>query len=306
MIFILILTELFDIIKETNSVSYIIVVTQLSYFNPCANNPEFHSVVDFSCLSPWRKAATIIATIFASLGLGVCGIAMFRYAVLKLSDKYTEEEIIGFHNQTTFIELNSLSRYPKQRLVVENNHCMLIDDLVKNYQRRNKLENPYTRAPLSHDVLSSPLFSSVLKATAKYQSEIASKITLNTRSQLALLVKGLMNPVEINRGGGALPVAQQAYLRFNDYYQSLSNEERTALNEYRIQGYSLMLPYISGMSSTTFGTLYESMDRSCAHSVAGSFIQMLLQLDPQTRFDCSECETMGSIVEAFKSRNRCD
>ncbi len=183
---------------------------------------------------------------------------------------------------------------------------MLIDDLVKNYQETNKLENPYTRAALSHDLLSSPLFSSVLKATAKYQSEIASKITPETRRQLALLVKGLMNPIEIYRSGEDLPIAQQAYLTFNDYYQSLGDEERTALNEYRIQGYSFMLPGLSGMSSTTFGTLYESMDRSCAHSVAGSFIQTLLQLNPQTEFDCSECGTMGSIVATFKSRNRCD
>ena len=106
-----------------------------------------------------------------------------------------------------------------------------------------------------------------------------------------------------------MPEAQKAYLKFNEYYQSLSNEERTALNDYRIKGWKFMLLGLTGligMSPTSFGVLYESMDRSCAHSVAGSFIQMLIQLDQKTEFDCSECEIMASIVHTFKSRNRCD
>lgn len=279
------------------------MIDLLSYFNPLSNDPEFHSVEDFVYLSVEEKIATIVATIFASMFFLVGGVAMFRYAVFKFSDKYTEKEISGFHNQTT-LEETALIGYPKDRLVVVDNYCLLIDDLVKHYLSTNKTENPYTLEPLPVEVVSHPCFSSMYKATEYYQSSISAKIGPETRNQLALLVKGMLNSSEIFQGSGSMPEAQNSYLNFNDYYQSLSNEERTALNEYRISGWRFMLPAYSGMSPTTFGTLYESIDRSCAHSVAGSFIQMLLQLDPETKFDCSECRTMSFIVDTFKSRNR--
>lgn len=249
-----------------------------------------------------KKAATIVLTVFASTFFGIGGVAMFRYAVFKLSNKYTIHQIQTFQNQTT-LEGNALNRYPKRRLIIIDNYCLFVDDLIKHYKLTNKKENPYTLTPLTEAVLSHPCFSSALKATESDQICNAIKITPETRNQLALLVKGMLNPKEISRSGGSMPEAQEAYLKFNAYYQSISDEERTALNDYRIRDWRFMLPGLLGMSPTTFGTLYESMDRSCTHSVAGSFIQMLLQLDPKTKFDCSDCKTMAYIVRTFKSRN---
>ncbi len=55
----------------------------INYFNPFSE--RFHALDDFKKLTALQKIGTIVVTAFASLGLGVCGVATFRAMVEKFT-----------------------------------------------------------------------------------------------------------------------------------------------------------------------------------------------------------------------------
>lgn len=208
--------------------------------------------------------------------------------------------------------MEPLYHYPKKLLfITEDNYCFLIDDLVNIIRAQNNLYNPYTNQQLSENdaarLMNIPKITKSFHGIKIKQQYCAKKITPDTIEELKQLAEGLLNEDEITNGRGfAVPISQKAYEKFNNYYQSLDEREREALNNYWIDGWSFVFlsqGMISGKNPVKFEDLYQSINASCVHSIGGSIVKMVLQLDPNATFNPTSFEVKQVIGSIKKGTN---
>lgn len=206
-----------------------------------------------------------------------------------------EEKFSHYVNQTTLVG-EWIVGYPKSNCFYSEDHyCFLIDELFAILKNQNKLYNPYTKSPFSDNDLSRLLtYPSIKNLKDKRELNnvyLESKISADTRLHLKKLALGLLNKNEIQHGlYYSVPISQKAYETFNHYYQDLSVGEQKALNDFWIDAWDTVVVYyidgvITGLGPVKFGDLYEQMNQSCIHSIAGSLIKMVLQLNPDSTFE---------------------
>lgn len=202
-----------------------------------------------------------------------------------LQDAPSQE--ITFKNNSSFSGV-AIIEYARDKLfITDDNYALVVDEYILFLKQQNLFLNPYTQTEISENdflkLLKIPQIKSANEILIAQQIHCAKYISKTTIDQLAKLAKGLLNKHDIVTENNSVPVAEKAYQEFHSYYTRLSDIERESLNNYWIGNWTgtfVLAGFVSGMRAMTFGSLYESFDSSCVHSVAGSIIKLIKQLNP--------------------------
>lgn len=227
-----------------------------------------------------------------AIGWGIMGVSILGCFINpKVCFKSKEEEVEVIDDEAPYrneasLGLTPLSEYSDTELfVTEDRYCLVIDEIVQLLRTQFSLYNPYTRIRLSIEdrnrLMQIPAIVECWEVLLEQQRENASRISEETIAELKALAEGCLNREEILKMSHSFaPHAQPSLDKFASYYGSLQEEERRALDDYWVPQCER-----EDSRSMKFADLYCSLDQMCMRAVGDQIVLMVLQLQPETRFD---------------------
>ena len=235
-----------------------------------------------------------------------------------------ENKFAGYQNKYT-LNNKLLCYYPKESfskpllfVTDDNQYCFLIKELLAELDKTGNYINPHTKKEFSPNdverIKCLPELKDTKKLLSARQQELAELINNETIEKLKTLVEGMLTFTEVDVVfSDRMKKARAACQAFQQYFQKLSRTQQDALNEYWVDSYlpvGGILYFFQSSGAKKFSQLYQKMttpqkqmEGAYMQQVAGSLIEMILQLAPYTKFNVMH-PSANNFIDGIRAEHK--